>query len=254
MPLPAPQDQVRQPASRDLPADYRNPWQTLGENLQAVRADLRLRSQELWRRNREGSLWHPGWWPLDLAPLFFPLLIALGLGLCTALIAIGVMALNHRPVGPSPATTSPAEATASPAEFSAAPELSALQPAAPFVPDVESVIPDATATSDPTVLAEPDTVADSVDPLSQLLHRPGAEEFLLRADGRSDRATLVLEVAQPYQALSAPEQLRRALEWQQWAEDLGYDHLELRDSRAGLLARDALVGGGMIVLSEATRP
>jgi hypothetical protein len=30
--------------------------------------------------------------------------------------------------------------------------------------------------------------------------------------------------------------------------------LELRDSRSGLLARDALVGSGMIVLSESSRP
>ncbi|MFZ9946106.1 MAG: hypothetical protein ACO3FN_03405, partial [Vulcanococcus sp.] len=41
---------------------------------------------------------------------------------------------------------------------------------------------------------------------------------------------------------------------QQGAADLGYDHLELRDSRAGLLARDALVGAGMIVLNESSSP
>ncbi len=49
-------------------------------------------------------------------------------------------------------------------------------------------------------------------------------------------------------------QQRYAEQWQLWAADLGYDHLELRDSRSGLLARDALVGAGMIVLNESSSP
>ena len=40
-------------------------------------ADLRLRGQELWRRNREGELSVPGFWPRDLAPSFWPLLLVL---------------------------------------------------------------------------------------------------------------------------------------------------------------------------------
>ena len=42
--------------SGNLPAPYVSPWQEFGRNLQAMAADLRLRGQELSRRNREGEL------------------------------------------------------------------------------------------------------------------------------------------------------------------------------------------------------
>ena len=58
--------------SGNLPAPYVSPWQEFGRNLQAMAADLRLRGQELWRRNREGELSVPGFWPRDLAPSFWP--------------------------------------------------------------------------------------------------------------------------------------------------------------------------------------
>ena len=63
--------------SGNLPAPYVSPWREFGRNLQAMAADLRLRFQELWRRNREGELSVPGFWPRDLAPSFWPLLLVL---------------------------------------------------------------------------------------------------------------------------------------------------------------------------------
>ena len=63
--------------SGNLPAPYVSPWQECGRNLQAMAADLRLRGQELWRRNREGELSVPGFWSRDLAPSFWPLLLVL---------------------------------------------------------------------------------------------------------------------------------------------------------------------------------
>jgi len=38
---------------RSLPAPYQSPWEALRQDLPAAAADLRLRVQELWRRNRE---------------------------------------------------------------------------------------------------------------------------------------------------------------------------------------------------------
>ena len=63
--------------SGNLPAPYVSPWLEFGRNLKAMAADLRLRGQELWRRNREGELSVPGFWPRDLAPSFWPLLLVL---------------------------------------------------------------------------------------------------------------------------------------------------------------------------------
>jgi hypothetical protein len=93
-----------------------------------------------------------------------------------------------------------------------------------------------------------------LDPLAELVQQPEADGLLIRALVLPDQVTLELQVSAGFERLSAAEQQRRAVQWQQWSTDLGYDHLELRDSRAGLLARDALVGSGMIVLSESSRP
>jgi hypothetical protein len=95
---------------------------------------------------------------------------------------------------------------------------------------------------------------DVSHPLEELLQWPDAEGVLIGASVLPDQVSLVLELAPAFANLPAPERQRRAEQWQQRAADLGYDHLELRDSRSGLLARDALVGSGMIVLSEPPRP
>ena len=83
------------------------------------------------------------------------------------------------------------------------------------------------------------------DPLVLLLQRPGADGLIRRADGDVETSSLSLQLAPAFPALAPREQQRRAELWLQWARDLGYDHLELRDSRAGLLGRDALVGDGI---------
>ena len=76
-------------APRDLPAPYVSPWSELGRTLNALVADLQLRAQELLRRNREGSLLLPGFWPQDLAPIFWPLVLVLGIGAVTVLAWLG---------------------------------------------------------------------------------------------------------------------------------------------------------------------
>ena len=63
------------------PAPYQEPWGRLAGDLRAVVASSGLKLRELWRRNREGDLSVPGFWPASLASLFWPLLLALGLAL-----------------------------------------------------------------------------------------------------------------------------------------------------------------------------
>ena len=68
----------------NLPAPYVSPWREFARNLRSMAADLRLRLQEVWRRNREGDLSVPGFWPQGLAPWFWPLLLVLLLGVGAA--------------------------------------------------------------------------------------------------------------------------------------------------------------------------
>ena len=251
MALPLPRESAPEPPSSDLPATYRNPWQTLGENLQAVVADARLRARELWRRNGQGTLWRPSWWPADLAPLFWPLLLAAALALTSALFSAGWMAFRSRPA--VPASEPPDPLSNRSAEVAEAPSLATPAGSTPG-DNAPAPTPVAPAPSPEPALAEPVPEPDVSHPLEALLQWPDAEGVLIGASVLPDQVSLVLELAPAFANLPAPERQRRAEQWQQRAADLGYDHLELRDSRSGLLARDALVGSGMIVLSEPPRP
>ncbi|WP_398318685.1 hypothetical protein [Vulcanococcus sp.] len=209
-------------------------------------ADTGLRLRESLRRNGEGSLWRPRWWPVDLAPLFWPLLLALALA---ALMALGVWLPRLRPAATEPAPPS-----------AVAPALPTVSEPPAAEPPAAAVLPEPAPEPAPEAALEPATDAESLeaepleppppDPLVLLLQRPGADGLIRRAVGDADASSLSLQLAPAFPALAAKEQQRRAELWQQWARDLGYDHLELRDSRAGLLGRDALVGDGMILFSS----
>ena len=209
-------------------------------------ADTGLRLRESLRRNGEGSLWRPRWWPVDLAPLFWPLVLALALA---ALMALGVWLPRLRPAATPPAPPS-----------AVAPALPTVAEPSAAEPPAASVLPEPAPEPAPEAALEPATDAESLeaepleppppDPLVLLLQRPGADGLIRRAVGDADASSLSLQLAPAFPALAAKEQQRRAELWQQWARDLGYDHLELRDSRAGLLGRDALVGDGMILFSS----
>ncbi len=259
MALPPPQDTPLQPATRDLPAVYRNPWQNLRDALEAVVADSRLRCQELWRRNGQGSLWRPTGWPVDLAPLFWPLVLGLVLALST--FGIGAAAKALKRVQPEVAV---GRSVALPADelrdVEDRPQQLADLPDAGLVEGGDAITeqPLSVLETSPNLEAVPAPELEQpqvpLDPLAELVQRPEADGLLIGAQVLPDQVTLELQVSAGFDRLPAAEQQRRALQWQQWSTDLGYDHLELRDSRAGLLARDALVGSGMIVLSESSRP
>ena len=114
------------PAS-NLPAPYRSPWSLLAADLVAVGADLVLRWRELWRRDRQGQLPCPRFWPASMAASFWPLALVLALALLAAGLWVGA-----RP-GASPAAVPPG--------------LNASGPASPGSPGLEPPGPDPQAPS-----------------------------------------------------------------------------------------------------------
>ena len=90
-----------------LPIPYRNPWLSLRHDLLAVSADLWLRLRLLWRRNRDGDLSLPPFWPRAIAPMFWPLLLSM------LLILFGSLAwplIASFTASAPPASSSPARA------------------------------------------------------------------------------------------------------------------------------------------------
>ena len=86
----------------NLPAPYQAPWVRLVADLRDLLASLQLKVWELWRRNAQGDLWRPSFWPQALAPLVWPLLLGLGL----ALPVLVVRALPHGSGNPEPRNVS----------------------------------------------------------------------------------------------------------------------------------------------------
>lgn len=289
--------------STNLPAPYRSPWRALAEDLRAVAASLRLGLQELWRRNGQGDLPRPAPWPRDLAPLFWPLLLALALA---ALLLVGVGLgrwLGGTAVGPgesaspaSPTGGSPLEipqeipgsrpaagpasaapdpragtaameppATASPTDAVATPATSAVDatdapigsrraqtpPTPETDPSVTEAAPSAEAPPEAGAAAPGSKVLP--DPLADLLASPAAAGLLRSASAEPASASLQLVLGDGFQGLPGAEQQRRADTWQQLALGLGYEHLRLQDAQGALLGREAVVGGGMILLSPPER-
>lgn len=222
-----------------------------------------MRGRELWRRNRQGTLPSPAWWPADLAPLFWPVLTLLLVAVLASVLTLLVRVWPHAP--------NPVESAAPVAAVEdASPPLPGLTPISepPAVaPPLEEIVQERAEEDTPELDAsaleresfDPEPVDPeglegpfAPDPLLELVQRPEADGLLLQAEGVPEQSLLILQVRPAFPALSPQEQRRRAELWQQWALELGYDHLELRDSRAGLIARDALVGEGMIVLRDSS--
>jgi len=138
-------------------------------------------------------------------------------------------------------------------------ERAGAEPLAPESNATQAFAPDASAPDPGPINGEPQQLELdperplAADPLDLLLQRPGADGLIRRAEADLDSSSLSLQLAPAFPALDLNDQQRSADLWLQWAHELGYDHLELRDSRSGLLGRDALVGDGMILFSQQPR-
>lgn len=238
-------DLLRDPLrGSDLPAPYQDPWGLLRRDLRAVLASLRLKLQELWRRNREGDLSVPGIWPAGLAPLFWPLALMVLLALPLALGRLWssqAVAAPPAPVSERLVTTPlPDAQLLEPLAAAAGP---ARRPAATEAPEAVDEPPAAFAQAAPAKVPE-----IALDPLLQLLAEDDPEHLIASARPLPAEGLLQLSVTPEFTHRPPLDRADWAVRWQQWAAELGFDRLELLDVQRRLLGRKALVGSGMILL------
>ena len=254
-----------------LPAPYNSPWKALGQDLRAVSADLRLRSQEIWRRNREGDLSVPAFWPEQFVALFWPVL----LGFSLAVLFLGGIQLRQALQGQSPPSTPEVErvrttpfpeARPLPITTSVGSDLDNQdRPEAPINRNTTRPNePDKLmATEEPLALKdfelEPPSVETDADllrfdPLLELLAEEGSTEsgqetaLIVSVQPQPERNAVILQINPAAWLQRSPEQRQQLAEaWWNRLEDQGYADLRLVNAQQDLLARPARIGGGMIV-------
>jgi hypothetical protein len=232
------------PDGEDLPAAYVNPWGLLRRDLGAVLASMRLELWQLWRRNRQGDLSRPAFWPQALSAWFWPLLLALLL----SLLVVAAWGLGRRaPQAPAAEVSVAVERPVDEpiAEQPSLEQPSLEQPIAEQPPAEELPAEELPAEQLPDTAEPP-----APDPLLEAFaDGPGAG--LLRAarlrepDGDLE---LVLDPT-GWQGLPVAERQALAEQWQLRAESLGSGRLWLLDFQGTPLARSARVGSGMILLA-----
>ena len=243
------QDQVEDevPTTRDLPAPYVSPWSEAGRTLVALVADCRLRAQELWRRNREGSLSVPAFWPRDLAPSFWPLVLVLPLIVLVGVV--GLLTATPSELIPPPSISTEVPVVETTVVDNPVVERPMSEPAAPEpdpIPDPEPDPPE-----NPVLPVEPAAAVAPQDPLLALLQKNQEErELLLAVEPVADSDVVRLRLSRErWAALDNDQRGRVAERWLNRLLEAGFDRLELVDDSDQLLGRSALVGSGIILLN-----
>lgn len=260
-----------------LPAPYAPPWKRLGEDLLATLAWLRLRARELWRRNREGTLPVPFFWPRQWPQLFWPLAMAgvLFMALALARPLLNNAASQRVPVALEPpplAESQPSEpAIPSPAAPEPALEVGAENPAAlnnelsnlleatsPAAQPEQTPGGDGPVPKDSARLSSaeggigmeaPPTEAPTAEELLAAEWQAVDPEGLIKAiRTEPGTGTVTLQLLDPFLALPLPKRQQWAELWQQQGTNSGYSHLRLADGTGRLLGRTAEVGTGVILL------
>ncbi|MFZ0409179.1 MAG: hypothetical protein WAM11_13870 [Cyanobium sp.] len=259
----------------NLPQSYENPWGLLGRDLRAVVADLGLQLRALWRRNRQGDLSVPGFWPGPLQAWFWPLLLAL-------LLLLPWIAWNRLPHGPAaaeprlrePRLTQPRlrqQGPAAPGPERPVPQpLAAAEPrqtsqplaalpgedGSPPSPEPGATAPESGKGALPATVPPEEPAAAlplALDPLLQMLAEADPEQLIVSAHPEPALSLLRLTLAPAYGDLPAASRSQWADRWCERAQQLGYEHFELVDDQQRPLGRKALVGSGMILLDPISR-
>lgn len=219
------------------PAPYEEPWGRLAFDLRAALASTGLRLRELARRNRQGELSVPGFWPPSLVWLFWPLLLALLLALVVSLVTAVGPALERR-----------SESAEAPAQ-----ELILSQPAQSQPLQQQPVQQQPDKQPVPQAPSPPEQAPPlAIDPLLALLAEDDPRGCIASARPYPGQGRLELELAPTFLALAGPLRQQQADQWLERSRELGYERLRLLDGSGALLAQAARVGSGMVLLGPAS--
>lgn len=216
-----------------LPVLWSSPWkqlrQDLARDLPAVGSASVLRLRELWRRNREGDLSVPGFWPHALSAWFWPLLLAVALSVLSLPLLLGRGTTLVPAVVPEPPL----------------PVEQQLQQAFEPTPPAPQPLPADEPEVDPLPLpAEP---LVSLDPLLALLEEGSTADLIASIHPLPDQGVLELTPGDGFASLSTSARQQQADHWLDLSRSIGYDNLQLVDATGKLVGRSAQVGEGMIL-------
>jgi len=238
----------------ELPVVYESPWRALGRDLRAVAASCGLALRRLWRRQWQGDLPLPAFWPRRQATLFWPAVLLLAVILLTL-----AGHLSHRQWRPAAAKSPAIDPLAAPLNAgegsreeaavtndSAAAMDSYSSEAGDTTPEQEpepqNDLPDSAGSSDRSTLSSAPVV------LPQGFNDDSG--LLLSAPTSRSARLLNLQISAAFGTLPEGERQRLAQQWWQQALGLGYEELRLIGPGGAAVGRTAVVGGGMILLDS----
>ncbi|MDP4947187.1 MAG: hypothetical protein NWQ62_02780 [Cyanobium sp. MAG_102] len=211
-------------------------------DLRAALASTVLKLRELVRRNREGDLSVPGFWPQGLAAFFWPVLLALGLAVLAWSLTLLIKTFAPTPTNFDIADSSAVQPVVEQVFEQVAPRSIGPAPSSPEPPE-------------PPELAEPAPVARlELDPLLALLSNDDPDGCIASARPHPEQGLLDLELVSSWAGLPLQRRQQQADLWLQRSRELGYERLRLLAPGGNLLAQAARVGSGMVLLEAEPIP